>query len=150
LISYFKNNKKADMPGDWRKGPIRPFDFEVRVSGFFLGEPFRIRITPEGLERIRVTERPEVREPSVEVSERDDELLIVAEVPGVEKERIEIEATEDSLRISASNHGRKYQGEVSLPAKVDPKSGKAVYRNGLLEIRLKKLEGRKGERISVE
>ncbi|MEM1991263.1 MAG: Hsp20/alpha crystallin family protein [Nitrososphaerota archaeon] len=133
------------------KGPFRPFDFEVIISGFFGDEMFHIRISPEGVERFRIpAERSGIREPLLNVLEQDEEIVVLAEVPGAEKEKIEIEAREDSLTISASNHNRKYYKELILPAKVDPKSGRAIYKNGLLEIRFKKLEKRKGERISVE
>lgn len=133
------------------KGPFRPFDFEVVISGFFGDEMFHIKISPEGVERVRVpTEWSRVREPLLNVLEQDDEIVVLAEMPGAEKEKIEVEAREDSLTISASNHNRKYYKEFMLPTKVDPKSGRAFYKNGILEIRLKKLERQKGERISVE
>ncbi|MEM2645721.1 MAG: Hsp20 family protein, partial [Desulfurococcaceae archaeon] len=42
--------------------------------------------------------------------------------------------------------------EVELPSKVEPSSAKATYKNGVLEVRLKKLckEESKGTKIKVE
>ena len=80
----------------------------------------------------------EETEPMVDVMEHGDEVLIVADMPGVEKDQIKINATEDRLYIKAEGDKRKYYKEVELPAKVDPSTAKASYRNGVLEVRLKK------------
>jgi len=94
----------------------------------------------------------EEREPLVDVMEEDKDVVIVAELPGVEKDDISLHATEDRLTISVETPERKYHKELTLPARVDPKSAQASYKNGVLEVRLKKLVERavKGERISVE
>ena len=142
---------------DWPERRRLPFDFEVRISGLFGGEPFSFRITPEGIETrgltgLRRTARPTMakeREPLVEVIEEKEYVVVTAEMPGVPKEAIKVKATETSLTISAESEGRSYYKEVSLPAKVDPKASKATYNNGILEVRLRKVEGR-GEDISVE
>ncbi|MEM4564169.1 MAG: Hsp20 family protein, partial [Desulfurococcaceae archaeon] len=56
------------------------------------------------------------------------------------------------LTIRASNEERKYYKEVDLPAPVDPESGKATYKNGVLEVRFKKVpsEEGKGYQLKVE
>jgi len=77
--------------------------------------------------------------------------VVVAELPGVEKEDIELNATEKELIISVDTERRKYYKCLELPAEVDPKSAKASYRNGILEVRLKKVRPeRRGERIKIE
>ena len=93
----------------------------------------------------------EEREPLVDVMEEKDEVVVVAELPGVEKEDINLNATEDELIISVDTPQRKYYKELTLPAKIDPSSAKARYKNGVLEVRLKKV-GRapRGERIRIE
>ena len=94
----------------------------------------------------------EEREPLVDILEEDKQVVIVAELPGVEKEEISLRATEDALTISVDTADRKYHKELALPAKVDPKSAQASYKNGVLEVRLKKTTEKtfKGEKISVE
>jgi HSP20 family protein len=84
----------------------------------------------------------EEREPLVDVFERGDEVVIVAEMPGVEKEKINVKVTEDgrTLIISGTDTDRRYYKEVDLPARVDPSSVKTTYKNGVLEVRLKKSE----------
>jgi len=94
----------------------------------------------------------EEREPLVDVMEEDKEVVILAELPGVEKENINLHATEDHLTIFVDTAERKYHKELTLPAIVDPKSAQASYKNGVLEVRLKKSAEKavKGERIFVE
>jgi len=92
----------------------------------------------------------EKREPLVDVIDEDDTVKIIAEVPGVEKENIKLDATEDSLTISAEAE-RRYHKKISLPAPVDTESAKASYKNGILEVVLKKLKPpEKGRPIKVE
>jgi HSP20 family protein len=91
------------------------------------------------------------REPLVDVIEEDKAVVIVAELPGVERNDINLHAIEDHLTVSVNTPNRKYRKELTLPARVDPKSASASYKNGVLEVRLKKLETAvKGERISVK
>jgi len=73
----------------------------------------------------------------------DKIIQVFAEVPGVEKSDIKLNATENSLSIAVDTETRKYHKEVELPERVDPDSVKATYRNGVLEVTLKKLEKKK-------
>lgn len=93
----------------------------------------------------------EEREPLVDVIEEDKDVVIVAELPGVERNDINLHAAEDHLAISVDTSERKYHKELPLPAMVDPKSARASYRNGVLEVRLKKVKNAvRSKRISVE
>ncbi len=125
---------------------------------------YSITVGPDGRPRIRefgnvrpggeaeIVEVSEAREPLVDVFEEDDRVKVVAEVPGVDKKDIKLNATEETLTISVDNPQRKYYKEVELPAKVDPKSAQASYKNGVLEVVLKKVGGKKagGVEIKVE
>jgi len=124
---------------------------------------FSITIGPDGRPIIkefgnvrRVHGKPvitEEREPLIDVFESGDEVTVIAEMPGVEKEKIDVKVTEDgrTLIINASDSNRRYYKEVELPAKVDPASAKASYKNGVLEVKLKKTgKGEKGVKIQVE
>jgi len=94
----------------------------------------------------------EEREPLIDIIEEKEDVVIVAELPGVEKEDISLHATEDQLTISVDNPNRRYHKEMPLPTKVDHRSARASYKNGVLEVRLRKLEAKRaeGERIHVE
>jgi HSP20 family protein len=109
------------------------------------------RPTPFGYRKPSLEVKVE-REPLVDVIEDDDTIRVVAEVPGVEKEDIDLTCTEKTLIISVDTERRKYSKEVDLPAEVDPKIGKASYKNGVLEVTLTKAEKGEpeGERIKLD
>ncbi len=68
------------------------------------------------------------------VDEKSGTLRLLLEMPGVEKEDIRVEATEDTAVITAENEGRKYRAELGLKSPVRSDSGRAEYKNGILEI----------------
>ncbi len=80
----------------------------------------------------------EVREPIVDVFDEEDHIRLIAELPGVSEDKIEIEVTGDILNLTASDTDKKYAKEILLPSKVNPQSLKTTYKNGMLEITLKK------------
>jgi len=61
--------------------------------------------------------------------------------------------TEETLRIRAHSESRKYEKSVSLPTPVDISTAKAKYKNGVLEViikRKKNVKEDKGYKIDVE
>lgn len=134
--------------------------FEPHIYGFSMsvgpnGKPV-IRefgnIHRRGVGSAGIREVHEEREPLIDIFEEGDYVVVVAEVPGVKKEDIELYAAEDFLRISVSTAERSYYKKLILPAKVNPRSAKASYKNGVLEVRFQKALGEdfRGERISVK
>jgi HSP20 family protein len=82
---------------------------------------------------------PEVREPLVDIFDEGAALLIIAEVPGVSEEELDVRLVGDVLALESSGK-RRYAKEILLPAVADPASLQRSYRNGILEIRLRKQE----------
>ncbi|MFQ6062644.1 MAG: archaeal heat shock protein Hsp20, partial [Methanosarcinales archaeon] len=85
--------------------------------------------------------------PLVEVFKSDDKIHVVADMPGVEREDISLDCSETSLEIYASHGDKKYSKHVELPSKVDPNSATATYKNGVLEVILKRT---KSTRIPIK
>ncbi|HEC80880.1 MAG TPA: Hsp20/alpha crystallin family protein, partial [Thermoplasmatales archaeon] len=93
------------------------------------------------------------REPLTDIIEGEDEVAITVEIPGVEKEDIDLKVTEDTLEIKVDNVSRKYHKVIDLPCKVKPKTTKASYKNGVLDVVIKRKERKKeGEayHVSIE
>ena len=127
---------------------------------------FRIEIGPDGrpkiyefgnVRRMWGRARPKVvvteeAEPLVDIFEEDDTIKVVVEMPGVDKEKIRVRAVDDRhIIVEGSDHGRKYRKEIELPTDADVESARATYRNGILEIVLrKKRGGERGKIIEVE
>ena len=76
--------------------------------------------------------------PLIDIFDEKDKIWIVAEVLGAKKEDVDIYVTKELLTISVHNENVKFYKEIALPAKVDPKTAVARYKNGVLEIYLRK------------
>ncbi len=80
------------------------------------------------------------REPLIDIIDDIDVLRVIAEIPGVSKQNIDLSATENSLLIQAESidKKRKYFKELDLPCIIFPESAAAKFKNGVLEVELKK------------
>jgi HSP20 family protein len=133
-------------PGEQDTGPFF-YGFSMSQHP---GEEPEIRefgnIRPEG-GRIEIGER----KPLVDIFDTDKTVQVVAEMPGIEKEDVRLDVDGDQLEIKASHGDRKYHEVVDLPAEVDVDSAKASYKNGVLDITLKKIKKtRSKKKINVE
>ncbi|PKP54372.1 MAG: hypothetical protein CVT90_01600 [Candidatus Altiarchaeales archaeon HGW-Altiarchaeales-3] len=93
------------------------------------------------------------REPMVDVIEGDSDVTVIAELPGIEKEDIKLNVTENEMEILVDTKKRKYHKELNLPCEIKPDSAKASYKNGVLEIKLKRLQNKakkRGVKVNVE
>ena len=88
----------------------------------------------------------EEREPLVDVIDDGNEVVVVTELPGVEKEHIKLESTDRALKISVDSTKRRYFKEMELPHLVDPRTAKATYKNGVLEVRFAKSDEKRPTR----
>ena len=78
-------------------------------------------------------------EPLVDIIEENDEIIVVAELPGVEKDELKVRVKGQTLTIDVNNPQKPYHKELKLPAKVSKEEAKSSMRNGVLEVRLKKV-----------
>ncbi len=76
-------------------------------------------------------------EPLVDLFDEGQEMVIVAELPGVSEEEIRVEIQEDILSLETTGE-RKYAKEILLPGPVEAATLRKSYKNGILELRLKK------------
>ncbi|MGV1005985.1 MAG: Hsp20/alpha crystallin family protein [Candidatus Nanopelagicales bacterium] len=81
-----------------------------------------------------------VREVPIEVFDEGDEVVAVAEVPGVVQSDISIAVEGRELSIEGFRSDQRLSGTVLLPAEVTPEWA-VTTRNGLMEIRFRKMEG---------
>lgn len=108
----------------------------------------------------------EGKTPSVDIIERDAEIVVKAELPGVDKDDIDISVTERSVSIKGStSHEEKeekgdyYRSEISrgsfarslpLPAEVDESKARASFKDGILELTLPKKTKSRRQKINIE
>jgi HSP20 family protein len=114
------------------------YGFTVKVG---LGDD-KPRVEPFGnIRRDRESGRTvvqEVREPSVDIFEEDDHILVVAEMPGIAVEDVKITVEEDLLTFSAEHGDKKYRKEVLLPASSSREKTQVSCNNGVVEIKCSK------------
>lgn len=75
----------------------------------------------------------ETKEPLIDIFENEDTVHVLVEFPEVEKEDLLLHATAQHLEIKVIGLS-EYSEDVELPVLVDPKSAKASYKNGVLEV----------------
>lgn len=76
--------------------------------------------------------------PLIDVLEENDDITIVAEIAGFKRENIRIQVKNQRLTLAAEASERKYRKSLNLPKRVIPNSIRTGYKNGVLEIRLRK------------
>ena len=126
---------------------------------------FKIHFGPDGKPRIedfgnKPVKSPdgesiisEEREPLTDIIEGDDDVAVTVEIPGVEKDEIDLDVTSDNLEITVDSPNRKYHKRLDLPCDVIPKTTKATYKNGVLDIVIKRKEKKKpgeGYHVNIE
>jgi len=95
----------------------------------------------------------EEREPLTDIIEGDDDVAVTVEIPGVEKEDIDLNVEGDTIEIKVDTPMRKYHKTLALPCDVLPKTTKATYKNGILDIVIKRKEKKKpgtGYKVNIE
>ena len=115
-----------------------------------------------------------IKEPAVDLIDEGDRFLLVVELPGMNREDIELYVTRDRVTIKAEKKEKRdekrkkgtfyvrervyssYYRVIQLPEPVIPEETKATFKNGVLEVELKKerpkLEGEEeqGYRVKIE
>lgn len=96
-----------------------------------------------------------------EVFEENDQIVVRAEMPGFESDEIDVQVQGRQLVIRAEKHeegdedGNGFRSQrvarsMTLPEEADLEKIDAIYRRGILEIRLPVREKAKGRRIEVK
>lgn len=103
--------------------------------------------------------------PRCDMTEDTNNYFLKFEIPGIPKDNIKVEVNNNVLVVSAERkeekkkeEERKYYSEFSygsyyramtLPTAVDEKKIDASYENGVLSVRLPKIEGTKAKQIPI-
>ena len=110
----------------------RLFDEMIEVQGAPLpGAAYRfdIRVNQDG---ITITPNANGQIQSMEKVPRDPLVDII------EKKEIELHADHERLSVRAGSGKGSYSKLITLPSKVDPATAIATYKNGVLEVSLKR------------
>jgi HSP20 family protein len=75
----------------------------------------------------------------IDVIEENDEIAVFAEFAGFDRENLRVSVKNQRLTLTARASERRYHKSLNLPKRVIPESLCTTYKNGVLEIRLKKV-----------
>jgi HSP20 family protein len=160
--------RRRERGGLARRGEFFPW---ISPREFFSMGPFELmRRMNEEMNRAfggLVREERGAWTPSIEVRERDNNLVVSADLPGMNKDDVKIEVTEDGLIIRGERKRKEeerregfYRSEVSygefyraipLPEGADLDKARAQFNNGVLEVTVPIPESRRKPReIPIE
>lgn len=106
--------------------------------------------------------------PALDVYETPEEFVVFVTAPGVSEKDLHVELTDNTLTVSGERKALiegenvqahyvsrmggygKFTVSYTLPAAIDESKVKAVYKNGILEVRLPKAESAKPKTVRVE
>lgn len=128
-------------------------------------------IFPRGWLRPFVWEWPSLDQsegwrPAVDVVDREGEFLVRAEIPGVKKEDLDVSLSDSTVTIKGKTHREEkeekgnycrweisrgsFSRTVTLPAAIDTSKVEADYKDGLLTLKIPKMEGSKRRHIKIK
>jgi HSP20 family protein len=103
---------------------------------------------------------------TVDVYQTPDDIIIESAIAGVKPEDIDVNVTNDSISIKGARHREEkeegadylyqecYWGRFSrsiiLPQEVDPENADVTFRNGILTVRLPKVNKQRGRKLRVK
>jgi HSP20 family protein len=123
-----------------------------------------------GRTRPTADDEPPAARTSLDVADHGDAFVVTVDVPGFDKEDVSVQLREDALTISAEvvdsdeterededvtylrreRSRRSVRRTVTLPSAVDADETTATYRNGVLRVRLLKVESDEGPGESID
>jgi HSP20 family protein len=111
-------------------------------------------------------EQEGLRLPSLDVIDRDADILVRAEIPGIDKKDLNVSLTDNLLTIKGQSSSEKkeekgdyhrheissssFARSVTLPGAVDASKTAASLKDGILEITLPKVESSKRRNIAIQ
>jgi len=94
--------------------------------------------------------------PVVDIYETDVELVVMADLPGVEESGLQLEVSRGVLTLEAEiqaaekEQQRGFYRQFRLSERIDTDAGNAALKDGVLTLRLPKIEAAKPKKIAVK
>lgn len=147
------DRKEKIMPGElepWR--PLREM-VSLRDAMDRLFEDSVI--TPRGISAM----------PKIDIKDKNDSILVKAELPGIAEEDVDVEISDDIMTISGErkeekekeeegyyhkeSHTGSFSRSFTIPANVIGEKAEAEMKNGVLTVRIPKVEPKKATKVKV-
>ena len=97
---------------------------------------------PQGFRKLKNFAERKLKEPKplIDIFQESNFITIVAEIVGFNKDTLKINVKDQKLTLSAKSKDRRYYKSLNLPKVVIPDVMYTKFKNGVLEIKLKKAE----------
>ncbi|EFK10221.1 Hsp20/alpha crystallin family protein [delta proteobacterium NaphS2] len=140
----------------WRGGEISRLrnEMDQLFDRFFDWRPFAL-----------MRER-DVWSPALDLAETDGTFIVTAELPGMDPKEIDISVSQNVLTLRGERKQKKekkgksfhriergygaFSRSVQLPSDVDPEDVDATYKDGVLQLKLKKTERSAAKKIEIK
>ncbi len=100
-------------------------------------------------DRVR-TSKPK-HEGTMSYEDREKDIVFTIDMPGVEKKDIDITVLEHSILVKSESNGRKYNYARKFKPSVDENSATATFKNGVLDITIKKIASKEiGKQVKIK
>jgi len=153
MIGKLMDDAMKHASGPHRHDPfVYGFTMRVGKDGQPHIQPFGNRSIPTTTTSdANVIEAHDARQPLTDVVESDDEIAVTVELPGVDKKDVNLHVAEDAISVKVET-GRHYHAQIPLPAKVVPSTAKATFKNGILDVSVRRVEepNMRGHRVDIE
>jgi HSP20 family molecular chaperone IbpA len=143
MINEDRMNIAFEFPKRLWKRPIEFHEgkprLRVAASSYNQGIPSRefsdetVQVDPKNHNELDQPEKG-FEEPRVEVSTEAGNARVTVELPSADKKDLDLHCAEDSLTLSVRTAAGSWIKEIPLPFRVDPDTAKAAFRNGKLEL----------------
>jgi HSP20 family protein len=145
-------------------GGLTPFEEAERWFEAAFRKPFSL-FGHRWLPRLRGMEMEEVN-PSMDIFEEGDKIVVKAEMPGIKKEDVEVTVTDHTMRITGEKKREEkvekknyyweersygsFSRSFQLPSEVQTDKAEAKFKDGILEVRIPKTEEAKSKEKKVK
>lgn len=136
----------------------------AKASSSAVARKPRIEMKESKPEKISADDEPE-GQLTIDVYQTPTDIYVESAIAGVSPDDIDINVTNDSIAIRGARHREKEAGDedyfykecywgrfsrsVILPQEVDPEGASVSFKNGILKVRLPKLNRKKAKKLKV-
>lgn len=121
-----------------------------------MGEQQLMNNEKEVMERVERTLPVQRFTPAVDIYETENELVLLAELPGVTEPALRLEVVRGILTLEAEQTAvegaarKAYYRQFKISERIDVDAGEAELRDGVLTLRMPKVEAAKPKKIAVK
>ena len=133
LIEMLEENRRNEFKANnWFE-----YNFSIKTSPVEESTSRKFESYPLKIAQ-KATEKSKENKSSFDIIKGDNEVTITINMPDTKKEEIDLRITKDTIELMPYNPEKKYHRLINLPCNVKSKTATFTYRNGILDIIIKR------------